>query len=152
MKKVKYLLCIFALVLLVGCSKGYKEGEYTGTAIDSYGGQENTASAKITIDSEGKITDVYLDTTYTYTNDDGVSVSTTKKTLGDDYGMYNHPYGSTVGEWDTQVEALEQAVIDNQGIDFLNLDDDGYTDAVSGCTIKIDALYAALEDALEQAK
>jgi len=152
MKKMKYLICVFALVFLVGCSKGYKEGEYTGTAIDSYGGQENTASAKITIDSEGKITDVYLDTTYTYTNDDGVSVSTTKKTLGDDYGMYNHPYGSTVGEWDTQVEALEQAVIDNQGIDFLNLDDDGYTDAVSGCTIKIDALYAALEDALEQAK
>ena len=45
MKKIKYLLCVFALVLLVGCSKGYKEGEYTGTAVDSYGGQENTASA-----------------------------------------------------------------------------------------------------------
>lgn len=152
MKKIKYLICVFALILLAGCSDGYKEGEYTGTATDSYGGQENTASAKITIDSEGKITDVYLDTTYTYTNEDGVSVSTTKKTLGDDYGMYNHPYGSTVGEWDTQVEALEQAVIENQGIDFLNLDEDGYTDAVSGCTIKIDAMYEALANALEQAK
>lgn len=66
--------------------------------------------------------------------------------------MYNHPYGSTVGEWYTQVEALEKAVVDNQGIEFLNIDEDGYTDAVSGCTIKIDAMYEALENALEQAK
>ena len=148
MKKAKYLICIFALILLSGCSKGYKEGEYTGTAIDTYGGQENTASAKVTIDSEGKITDVYLDTTYT--TSDGVE--TTKKALGKDYGMLNHPYGSKVGEWDEQVEKLEQAVVENQGIEFLNLDEDGKTDAVSGCTIKIDAMYEALENALEQAK
>ena len=32
------------------------------------------------------------------------------------------------------------------------LDEDGKTDAVSGCTIKIDALYEALENALNQAK
>lgn len=147
MKKAKYLICIFALFLLVGCSKGYKEGEYVGTAIDSYGGQENEATAKVTIDSEGKIAGVFLDTTYTV---DGVK--TTKKTLGKDYGMLNHPYGSTVGEWDEQVKKLEQAVVENQGIDFLNLNDDGKTDAVSGCTIKIDAMYEALEDALEQAR
>ena len=146
MKKVKYLICVFALVLLVGCSNGYKEGEYTGTAVDSYGGQENTASAKITIDSEGNITDVYLDTTYTTAD----GVKTTKKTLGDDYNMKSYP--SAAGEWYEQVEKLEQAVIENQGINFLNLDEDGYTDAVSGCTIKIDALYEALADALEQAK
>lgn len=145
MKKTKYLICLFTLILLVGCSKGYKEGEYTGTAIDSYGGQENTASAQISIDSEGQIIGVYLDTTYTK---DGVQ--TTKKTLKDDYNMMSNP--NAAGEWYEQVEKLEQAVIDNQGIDFLNLDEDGYTDAVSGCTIKIDALYEALEDALKQAK
>lgn len=145
MKKMKYLLCVFALFLLVGCSKGYKEGEYTGTAIDSYGGQENTASAKVTIDSEGKITSVYLDTTYTANG-----VKTTKKALGDAYNMMSNPNAS--GEWYVQVEKLEKAVVDNQGIAFLNLDEDGYTDAVSGCTIKIDAMYEALEDALKQAK
>ena len=32
------------------------------------------------------------------------------------------------------------------------MNDEGYTDAVSGCTIKIDALYEALENALKQAK
>ena len=64
----------------------------------------------------------------------------------------NSEYGSAEYEWYEQVEALEQAVIANQGIDFLNLDDDGYTDAVSSCTIRVDALYNALKDALDKAK
>ena len=38
------------------------------------------------------------------------------------------------------------------GLDKVKLTDDGYTDTVSGCTIKIDALYEALENALNQAK
>lgn len=66
--------------------------------------------------------------------------------------MFNHPYGSTVGEWYEQVEKLEKAVVENQGIEFLNLNEDGKTEAVSGCTIKIDAMYEALNKALEQAK
>lgn len=150
MKKVLSLLLV--TVLLTGCgSKGLKEGIYEGSAVDNYGGEENTATAKITVDENGKITDVYLDTTYTK---DGVE--TTKKTLGNDYGMKATSANKGVieggAEWFEQVEALEQAVIDNQGIDFLNVDEDGYTDAVSKCTIKIDALYKALEDALNKAK
>lgn len=150
MKKVLCLLLV-STFLFVGCEKvdSYKEGVYEGSAVDTYGGENNTATAKITVDSEGKITDVYLDTTYTHNGE-----KTTKKTLKEEYGMKigNAPYGQSEYEWYEQVEALEQAVIDNQGIDFLNLDEDGKTDAVSKCTIKIDALYAALEDALNKAK
>ena len=141
------LIGVIGLALLSGCSKGYKEGIYTGTAIDSYGGQNNTATAIVTVDKNGKITDVDLDTTYTK---DGVE--TTKKKLGDSYGMYGGEYGSQVGEWYQQVEALEKNVVDNQGLDKIKMNDEGYTDAVSGCTIKIDALYEALENALKQAK
>ena len=148
MKKQILLAGLASLVLLSGCSKEYKEGVYTGTASDTYGGQDNTATAIVTVDSNGNITDVELDTTYT-TND---GVLTTKKTLGNDYGMYNSEYGSTVGEWYEQVEALEKYVVDNQGIDELILDDEGKTDAVSGCTINIDALYRAIDSALKQAK
>ena len=142
-------ICLIGIcvLLLTGCSKGYVEGVYTGTAEDNYGGQSNTATAIVTINSEGKITDVDSDTTYTK---DGVE--TTKKTLGTDYGMYGVPYGSQVGEWYEQVEALEANVIEYQGLDGIELDSDGYTDTVSGCTIKIDALYEALNDALKQAK
>lgn len=136
---------------VVGCGKDnkLKEGTFEGSAIDTYGGEENIATARITIDAEGKITDVYLDTTYTKNG-----VETTKKNLGNEYGMKagNSQYGAAKYEWYEQVEALEQAIIDNQGIDFLNLDDDGYTDAISKCTIKVDALYKALEDALNKAK
>lgn len=147
MNKKICLMGVVGLLLLAGCSKGYVEGVYTGSAIDNYGGQSNTATAEVTVDSNGKITDVNLDTTYT--TSDGVE--TTKKTLGTDYGMYGVDYGSQVGEWYEQVEALEQNVIDNQGLDGIELDSDGYTDTVSGCTIKVDALYEALEDALKQA-
>lgn len=147
MEKKIVILSMVSLLLLGGCSKGYKEGVYTGTVTDSYGGQDNTATAIVTIDSNGKITDVDLDTTYTK---DGVA--TTKKTLGSEYGMYNNPYGSTIGEWDTQAKALEDYVVKNQGIDDIKLDEDGKTDAVSGCTIKIDALYEAINNALKQAK
>lgn len=147
MNKKLILLGVVGMLLLSGCSKGYTEGVYTGTAADNYGGQSNTATAEIVVDNNGKITDVNLDTTYTK---DGVD--TTKKTLGTNYGMYGVAYGSQVGEWYEQVEALEQNVIDNQGLDGIELDSDGYTDTVSGCTIKIDALYEALEDALSQAR
>lgn len=147
MKKKILVLSVTGLLLLSGCAKGYNEGVYTGTASDSYGGQDNTATAVVTIDSSGKITDVTLDTTYTK---DGVK--TTKKELGSAYGMYNVPYGSTIGEWDTQVTALEDYIVENQGLDNLKLDEDGKTDAVSGCTIKIDALYEAVNDALKQAR
>lgn len=147
MNKKIFLMGVVGMLLLSGCSRGYAEGVYTGSAIDNYGGQSNTATAIVTVDANGKIIDVNLDTTYTK---DGVE--TTKKTLGDDYGMYGVSYGSQVGEWYEQVEALEENVIKNQGLDGVKLDNDGYTDTVSGCTIKIDALYEALNDALEQAK
>ncbi len=147
MKKKLLAIGILSIALLSGCSKGYKEGVYTGTAKDEYGGQSNTATAIVTVDKQGKITDVDLDTTYTK---DGVLTS--KKTLGTDYGMYGSEYGSKVGEWYQQAEALEKYVVDNQGIDNLKLDESGHTDAVSGCTIKIDALYQALDAAIKQAK
>ena len=147
MKNKILLISLIGVLLLTGCSKGYAEGIYTGSAVDNYGGQNYTATAIVTIDSNGKITDVYLDTTYTK---DGVE--TTKKALGTDYGMYGNPYGSQVGEWYQQVEALEEAIVNSGGLDGIKLDSDGYTDTVSGCTIKIDALYEAVQDALKQAQ
>lgn len=147
MNKKICIMGLAGLFLLSGCSKGYAEGVYTGTAIDNYGGQNNTATAIVTVDANGKITDVNLDTTYTK---DGVQTS--KKVLGTDYGMYGVPYGSQVGEWYEQVEKLEDNIVDNQGLDGVKIDSDGYTDTVSGCTIKIDALYEAINDALKQAK
>lgn len=146
MKKILFSLVLLSLVFVgLGCEKvsqGYKEGTYEGSVIDDYNNENNTATAKVVVDKTGKITSVTLDTTYN---------GSTKKALKDDYNMkkYNP---SAAGEWYEQVEKLEKAVVEHQGIDFIKLNDEGKTDAVSGCTIKIDALYKALNAALEKAK
>ena len=145
------VLTLAGLCIFTGCEKvednnetkgAYKEGTYEGSYVDTYGGEENLATAKLVVNSDGKIESIYLDTEYQ---------GSTKKTLGDDYNMKTYQ-PDAVGEWYEQVEALEQNVVENQGLDRIELNDDGYTDTVSGCTIKIDALYEALEDALNQAK
>lgn len=155
MKKVLAgFLAILCLVGVAGCQKVnnespkenekvvYKEGVWEATAIDNYNNEENIASAKVTVDVTGQIVAVYLDTTYR---------GTTKKALGDDYNMktYNP---NAAGEWYQQVEALETAIVEHQGIDFLTVDKDGYVDSVAGCTIKVDALLNAVSNALKQAK
>lgn len=150
MKKVLSLtLALVVLFCVTGCEKvgSYKEGTYEGSVVDSYNNEGNIATAKVVVNSEGKIESVYLDTTYT--TSDGVE--TTKKTLGNDYNMKTY-YPEAAGEWFEQVEKLEAAIVENNGVDFLQLDDKGYTDAVSGCTIIVDALVAAVEDALSKAK
>ena len=145
MKKLGILfVAVIAIFVVAGCEKvtKYNEGTYTGSVVDTYNNENNVATAKIEINSKGKIESVDLDTTYQ---------GTTKKTLGDDYNMKKFN-SSAAGEWYEQVEKLEKAIVENNGVSFLNLNEDGKTDAVSGCTIKIDALIKAVEAALAQAK
>lgn len=60
---------------------------------------------------------------------------------------------SEVGkEWYEQVNLIESKVIENQNITFISLNEDGKTDAIAGVTMKVEALYKALEMALDQAK
>lgn len=154
MKKIATLLIAVVVVFCVGgCEKAteeakgsYKEGTYEATVVDDYNNEGNIASAKVVIDKDGKIESIYLDTTYKV---DGKE--TTKKTLGNDYNMKKfNPNAS--GEWFEQVEKLEAAIVENQGVDFIVLKDDNTTDAVSGCTIKINALVEATTKALDKAK
>ena len=139
------MVCVF---LFTGCEKvnvgDYKEGTYYGSVVDNYGGAA-VASAVVYVDSTGMIKSVFLDTVYS--KDD---VLTTKKTLGNAYNM--KPASEVGKEWYEQVNLIEAKVIENQNITFMTLNDDGKTDAIAGVTMKIDALYKALENALNQAK
>ena len=143
---VAVVLCVF---LFTGCEKvnegNYKEGTYYGSVVDSYGGANAVASAVVYVDASGMIKSVFLDTTYT--KDD---VLTTKKTLGDAYNM--KPASEVGKEWYEQVNLIEAKVVENQNISFITLNSDGKTDAIAGVTMKVDALYKALENALNQAK
>lgn len=151
MKKVLCLLTAgLVLFTVTGCEKvtnEYKEGTYEASVIDDYNDEGNIASAKILINSEGKIETVFLDTTYTTSE----GIETTKKALGNDYNMKTY-YPDAAGEWYEQVEKLEQAIIEHNGVDFITLDSDNKTDAVSGCTIKVNALVEAARQALAQAR
>ena len=149
----KYFGIALALVLtffvLTGCEKvnegNYKEGTYYGYVEDNYGGSKSVATAVVYVDASGMIKSVFLDTTYTK---DGVL--TTKKSLGD---AYNMKQASEVGkEWFEQVNLIEAKVVENQNISFISLNEDGKTDAIAGVTMKVDALYKALETALNSAK
>ena len=143
------LIAIIGLVLMTGCEKvengKYKEGTYYNAVVDNYGGSKNVATAVIYVDKDGLIKSVFLDTVY---QKDGVN--TTKKTLGNDYNM--KPRSEVGKEWYAQVNLIEAKVVENQDISFIKLDNDGKTDAIAGVTMKIDALYKALEGALNKAK
>lgn len=151
MKRIFLSLALVGLVFMTGCTevgKGdYKEGTYEATAVDPYNNEGNIASAKVVINSDGKIESVYLDTTYKTAD----GTSTTKKTLKDDYNMKKYQ-PNAAGEWYEQVEKLEKAIVEKQNVDFLTLKSDSTTDAVAGCTIKVDALKEVVVNALEQAK
>ena len=157
MKKILIYSMFILLLVISGCTPvetgSYKAGTYYGTAIDSYGDENNTATALVYVNSDGVIESVFLDTTYTK---DGVV--TTKKTLGSEYGMkgVSESIGNIPGgaEWYEQVNTLENKVVEEQGLEWLTWSDKEktITDSVSGVTIKINALVEALSNALNQAK
>lgn len=140
-------LCIFGVA---GCEKvekgDYKEGTYYASVVDDYNNAANTASAVMYVNENGVIKSLFLDTTYTSNE-----VVTTKKTLKNDYNMKTYNTAAA-GEWYEQIEKLEKAIVDAQGLDDIKIDANGYTDSVSGCTIKVDALIKAVTDVLNQAK
>ena len=53
--------------------------------------------------------------------------------------------------WKEQAEALAKAVVENQALSFLNLDEQGKTDAVSGVSISIGGFTALAEKCLKEA-
>ena len=133
MKKIIFVLLV-AMVLFASCGgKGLKAGTYEAENALA----DSTVTVKVTVDNNGKITDVYFDETYK---------GSTKKTLGYDYNM--KAYGGTPYEWFEQIEFLEKAIVENQGTDFITLDANGKTDAVSGCTIGITNLVDTFNKAI----
>ena len=53
--------------------------------------------------------------------------------------------------WKEQAEALAKAVVENQSLSFLNLDEQGKTDVVSGVSISIGGFTALAEQCLKEA-
>lgn len=158
MKKYLFVLATFLLVL-TGCTvnndevKGnYKEGTYFGNYEYEYSGQKDVATAVIYVDATGMIKSCFIDTTYLK---DGVY--TTKKTLGDNYGMKGTSANIGVipggAEWYEQIKTIEDKIVAEQGIEWVTYDSAGTKlDGFSGATINVSDLMQAVEKALAQAK
>lgn len=158
MKKIGLIVASLLLAFVTGCEKVeneglYKEGTYFGFAQSESYGKVYTTTAVIYVNTSGNIASVYLDSTY---EKDGVS--TTKKTLGDDYGMKETSASIGVipggAEWYEQVEVLEAKIIEEQGTDFVkwSKEDSSKLDAVSGVTIEATDFIKAIDNALVDAK
>lgn len=160
MKKI-LLSCValLGIFFITGCEKveetkgNYKEGTYMGSVqYESYGAKYVTTSL-IYVGEDGMIKSCYIDSTYTK---DGVS--STKKTLGDAYGMKATSADKGVieggAEWYEQVEVIEKKVVAEQDLDWVKWSDEAKTklDAVSGVTISADTYIEAVSKALQQAK
>lgn len=158
MKKIALGLVIVSVLFLSGCtllgSGKYKEGTYFGSKVYESQGKQYVATAVIYVSDNGKIATVFIDSTYT--TKDGVA--TTKKVLGDAYGMKatSASIGVIAGgaEWFEQIKVLEDKIVSEQGLEWLKYSDatNTKTDSVSGVTISVNDYYAAVKIALDQAK
>ncbi len=161
MKKVLLsLVVLLGIFLITGCdnvfapAKGnYKEGTYFGSVqYESYGAKY-VVTAVIYVNDNGFIKSCYIDSTY---NKDGVN--TTKKVLGDAYGMKSASasQGKIEGgaEWYQQAAVIEDKVVREQGIAWVTWSDEAKTklDSVSGVTISANDYVEAVSKALDQAK
>lgn len=157
MKKIFIVFTFLFAILLTGCENiaagNYKEGTYFGSVeFESYG-KNYVTTAVVYVGSDGEIKSVFIDSTYIKDE-----VNTTKKVLGDDYGMKgtSAAKGEISGgaEWYEQVKVIEEKVISSQGLDWVKWQDDEklYLDGISGVTITADTYIDAVRKALDQAK
>lgn len=127
----------------------YKEGVYFGSYEYESHGANYVTTAVLTVDSTGNIISCFVDSTYS--KDD---VYTTKQTLGEEYGMLAS--SGIEKEWNEQADAFSDKVVAEQGLDWVKWSEEDETvldvDSISGVTVSADAMYTAVESALELAK
>ena len=137
----KLTIAALALVMLTACGPKVTTGT-AETEIDSHGNKE-IVSVEVTLE-DGKVTEITIDETYS-------GQTTTKRTLGADYGMKGRsPIGK---EWNEQIDFLQEYIITN-GADAVVLDDSGYPtgDLAAGCTINIGNIMTTVDAAIANAK
>lgn len=156
--KKGYALLLGLLVLLVAsCTPAnqgkYKEGIYHDSVEYSSYGANYVTTALIYVDNKGMIKSCFIDSTYVK---DGIN--TTKKSLGDEYGMKETSANIGVidggAEWYEQVAVIEEKVVSDQGLDWISWSNEEETllDSVSGVTITADTYIEAINKALTKAK
>ncbi len=138
------LLTALLLLSLVGCSSSrYADGTYTASLAEfEKSGWKDFVELTI---KDGKIAAINWDSVY---QDDSIPI---KKKQYSKSGLYGMLAAGAVGEWYDQATAAEQFVLEN-GIDALGVDSEGYTDAVTGCTVHVNTFEKLVRECLAQAE
>ena len=118
--------------------KELKDGTYEAKA-DAPDNNGFTDVVTLTV-KDGKITEI---------NWDAVGADGSTKSVLSENGEYVMTEDGLT--WKEQAEALAKAVVENQSLSFLNLDEQGKTDAVSGVSISIGGFTALAEKCLKEA-
>ena len=118
--------------------KELKDGTYEAKA-DAPDNNGFTDVVTVTV-KDGKIAEV---------NWEAVGEDGNKKSVLSENGEYVMTEDGLT--WKEQAEALAKAVVENQSLSFLNLDEQGKTDAVSGVSISIGGFTALAEKCLKEA-
>lgn len=168
----KGLLSLFMLLLvftLAAC--GAEQGEYTPGVYHGYSVGNEPSIAIVSVDENGMIVNVLIDTVYLKTEADGPvtwvsrgneveGVAITKRAYDNGCSYNMHSQKDVVnceveGElmWWQQVDLIAEAVVDNQGLPNWSLVEDKISDddAMAGVTITVDTYLDAIRDALNKA-
>jgi major membrane immunogen (membrane-anchored lipoprotein) len=148
MKYAKYcIVCLLFSALIIGaagCSPAlYRDGVYAAQLEEfSTSGWKDTL--ELTVEN-GEIAKINWDAVY---KDDSIPIRKKQYSKSGLYGMLN---AGAVGEWYDQAVAAEQYVLE-YGVEALAVNTEGYTDAVSGCTIHVSDFEKLLLDCMRQAE
>lgn len=148
MTLIKKAFVLLAAILIsasaAACSStAYKDGTYTAQASE-FAPSGWKEIMEITIEN-GKLIEIDWDAIY---KDDSIPI---RKKQYSKSGLYGMLAGGANAEWYDQATAAEHFVLEN-GIDALSVSEDGYTDAVSSCTIHVSEFDKLLRECLETAK
>ncbi|MDR0381398.1 MAG: FMN-binding protein [Oscillospiraceae bacterium] len=150
MKKWMRVLMLFALcaglltAALAGCSgrPAYKDGIYQAEAEEFHNGWKETV--EITV-KDGQIDKISWDAI-----SDNPDIPINKKQYSKS-GLYGMLAGGAQNEWCDQAKAAEDYIV-QYGVDSFDIDKEGHTDAISGCTVTVDTLALLAQDCLRQAR
>lgn len=142
------LLAVAAIIFILaascsGINSGYKDGVYSAQAAE-FAASGWKEIMEITIEG-GKLTKINWDAIY---KDDSIPI---RKKQYSKSGLYGMMAAGASAEWYDQAIAAEQFVLEN-GIDAIQVNQDGYSDAVSGCTIHVTEFDKLIRECLAQAK
>lgn len=153
------IMILASLTALTGCYKT----DYAlmiGVSTSQSGAKVSHTVAAIVIDKDYRIVSCRIDAidiSATLTEDGKVDAEPTYKSkaeLGDDYGMLNPYYGSTLAEWYNQAQAFESYVVGKTRAEVsgIALNESGKpTDEVlaAGCTIAVTDFMKAVDNAFK---